>query len=48
MTETTRFSDFMKRLDVWRNEDHQDHLVLSRHEVIEFLEGFNEIRWDYK
>lgn len=38
--DASRYTRLMKRLQVWRNEDHEDNLVLCRSDVIEIIEGW--------
>ena len=35
----TYFNEIIKGLEIWRNEDHEDFITLSRNEIITILEG---------
>lgn len=40
----TRFDRIMERLQEWRSADHEDHIALSRHQIIEIVEGVKALR----
>jgi hypothetical protein len=40
----SRFDQLLNRLEQWRNDDHNDNLVLSRTYVIEIIEGIKALR----
>lgn len=37
-------SDVYEALQIWRNEDHEDNRVLSRHEIIVLLTEIEQLR----
>lgn len=46
-TPIPEINKIVTKLGEWRNEDHEDFLVLSRHEVITIHEALKEIDWMY-
>lgn len=42
--ERERFDLLMRGLEVWRNENHEDNIVLHRDTVIEIIEGVKALR----
>ncbi len=38
------FTKILEALDTWRNADHEDRIILSRHEICTILDGIKQIR----
>lgn len=38
-----KFEEIIKALTLWRNQDHEDNIILCRNEVVEILEGIKEL-----
>lgn len=35
--------DIYEKLQIWRDEDHADSIILSRHEIIQILEQYYDL-----
>lgn len=38
-----KFTEILEAMMIWRNQDHEDFMTLSRNEVIELLEGYYKL-----